>query len=175
MLSLLIFQKLTLRFLPLPILLLFVFLKIRLHDIRLSGMRAHSSTVATFTGAEADIEDVRLFGSSGLVASASRDAFCRIHDTRSPGAPVMTTSPPENHGYSSLDFSPDGRWLFAACSIPSWHVLDAFNGQRVAAVEAPAGQALGPITKIRSAPDGRVVTGGDDHQVLVWNVRRPEF
>ncbi len=108
---------------------------------------------------------------SNFIASASRDGFCRIHDARRPGAPVMTTVSPENRGFTALDLSPDGRWLYAAAAAKDWHVIDAYTGHTVQRVSGHADA----VTSLRCTSDGRVCTGSDDQELLVWNVARPFF
>jgi WD40 repeat protein len=148
---------------------------VRLHDIRLPN---GTSAVVRLRGAESDVEDVRLFGAgqsttANFVAAASRDGHVRVHDVRRPSGPVMTSAAVEPRGYTSVDFSPDGRWLFAAVAGGSaWDVLDAYTGRVALAV---TGGHAGVVSCLRATPDGRVVTGGDDHQLCVWNVDRPHF
>ena len=116
-----------------------------------------------------------MFGASSttanFVASASRDGFCRIHDLRRPASAVLTSLTPEPRGFTSIDLSPDGRWLYAAGNHKDWLVLDAYTGHTVQRV---AGHSDG-ISCLRATADGRVLTGGDDQSVLVWNVDRPHF
>ena len=106
-----------------------------------------------------------------FVASASRDGYCRVHDIRKPSAPVMQTLVAENRGFTSLDVSPDGRWIYAAAAVKEWSVIDAYTGDMVHRV-----QGHGDVVScLRATADGRVCTGSDDQSILVWGVDRPRF
>jgi len=146
---------------------------VRLHDVRLPN---GPSTVCTLRGAESDVEDVRAFGASSttanFLAAASRDGHLRVHDVRYPKAPAMTSLVTEPRGYTAVDFSPDGRWLFAAVAGGhAWQVMDAYTGRVVLQVRGHGGV----VSCLRATNDGRVITGGDDHQLCVWNVDTPHF
>jgi WD40 repeat protein len=144
-------------------------------NVRVHDARNGRSCVGILKGAESDVEDVRIFGvnttTANFVASASRDGFCRIHDLRQPASPVMTTLVPENRGFTAIDFSPDGRWLYVAAARNEWLVVDAYTGHTVLKVNGHGGV----VNCLRVSCDGRVCTGSDDQQILVWNIERPKY
>jgi WD40 repeat protein len=121
---------------------------------------------------------LKIFGAnsttSNFVASASRDGYCRIHDLRNPSKAVMTSQVPENRGFTSIDFSPDGRWLYAAAARKEWQVLDAYTGASVLKVASNFGH-YDVVSCLRVSQDGRVCTGSDDMGICIWNVDRPQF
>jgi WD40 repeat protein len=51
------------------------------------------------------------------------------------------------------------------------NVVDAYTGHMVLKVNGHTGI----VNCLRSTADGRVCTGSDDHQILVWNVELPRF
>jgi len=144
-------------------------------NVRIHDARNARSCVGLLKGAESDVEDVRIFGNNSttanFVASASRDGYCRIHDLRQPASPVMTTLVPENRGFTAIDFSSDGRWLYAAAARNEWLVVDAYTGHTVLKVNGHGGI----VNCLRATPDGRVCTGSDDQQICVWNVDLPKY
>ena len=122
------------------------------------------------------LQDVRIFGANSttanFVSSASRDGHCRVHDLRKPVLPVMTSRCAEPRGFTAIDFSPDGRWLYAAAASKEWQVVDAYTGHTVLRV----GGHTDAVSCLRATPDGRsVCTGSDDQTVCIWNVDRPHY
>src|SRR5436190_15749972 len=68
---------------------------------------------------------------------------------------------------SSVAFSPDGKWLGAACSDGTAQVLDANSGQVKSALKGHNDS----VAAIAFSPDGRVAaTGGFDHTARLWDV-----
>jgi WD40 repeat protein len=78
----------------------------------------------------------------------------------------LTLKGPKGH-FSTLAFSPDGRYLATAMSKIGFQVWDLAAGKEVADRIGHRGK----VTALTFSPDGkRLLSGGDDTTVLVWDV-----
>jgi WD40 repeat protein len=95
----------------------------------------------------------------------------RLWDTSS-GQPVMEFD--SHEPFSSLDFSPDDRYILAASPTGSPSIWEIQTQKKVLELKGQAGVALDAVY----SPDGRTIaTGGEDGIAIIWDAHtgQPEF
>ena len=85
----------------------------------------------------------------------------------------MQSLVPENRGFTSVDMSPDGRWLLATPNTSGLVIMDAYTGHTVLNL-ANAHSAAVSCLRV-NAGSGRVATGSDDQNVVTWQLERPGY
>ena len=92
-----------------------------------------------------------------VILNLSRSAYA-------PGTKYVIDGPAP---FTSLSLSPDDAWLAAGDKEGVLRVYDADTGALAGEFQAHEGQ----VRDVDFGPDGRVLTGGDDQQVVLWDWR----
>ncbi|MEM9656730.1 MAG: hypothetical protein AAF961_00080, partial [Planctomycetota bacterium] len=111
--------------------------------------------------------DGRLLAACG--SNSTRDGVLAVWETEGWGLKHVQN---EQAGYPCLEFSPDGRRLALARFAPETHLIDVASGEQIGELDGHAQYSR----CVAFTPDGsRIVTGGYDGKVKIWDANTKEL
>jgi WD40 repeat protein len=107
------------------------------------------------------------------LASSGADDTLRLWDVKGKELAVLN-APLREHARRSIAFSPDGKWIAAGLEEEGLHVWDLATKKEVMRLRVKQGEErpLGHAGPLAFTPDGRLVTGGGDGVVRIWDLAR---